>query len=198
MKTNALKTLLTSCAVLTLLMTMPVQAQESVVTIKPDAKGGHNVELAEHEMGIEIKNKDKGDGLIVTELKEPISSGVVTFKLSYQSTMTQPKGYRNGMILMGSKRGAGNLVAVGTLIGGRAHVINVRDKKLLKNVKAEMKNDTKFDAVITVDIDAKTIKLDVNGTTVENQLPSKFLPIKFVGYSVANTSTAFSPITISK
>ena len=59
-----------------------------------------------------------------------------------------------------------------------------------------MKNNEKFDAVVTVDLDAKTIKLVVNGTEVENELPAKFMPIKFVGYNVANTSTAFSPITI--
>ncbi|MFG0248015.1 MAG: hypothetical protein ACF8OB_03940 [Phycisphaeraceae bacterium JB051] len=195
--TNA-RTLLLTCLCVVAMMALTVKAETTTVTIKPDAKGGHNVELAEHELGLEVKTKEKGDAIIVTELQKPITSGTVTFKVSYQSTLTEPKGYRNGMLLFGSKRGVGNLVAAGTLIGGRTHVINVRNKKLLKNVKAKMKNNEKFDAVVTVDLDAKTIKMVVNGTEVENELPAKFLPIKFVGYNVANTSTAFSPVSIEQ
>lgn len=183
---------------LCMMVTATVNAEDNttVITIKPDTKLTRNVTLSEHAMGLELTN-EKGDGLVVTPLDEPISSGKATFSLSYQSTRKE-NGARNGYLLLGTSKGIGYTIAVGTLIGGRAHNINVRDKKLNKSLKTKMSNNTKFDAVIAVDLDAKTVTLTIGDQTLETKLPEKFKSIQSVGYQASSTSTAFSPITITR
>ncbi|MBN4061277.1 hypothetical protein JYU15_02460 [bacterium AH-315-I18] len=176
--------------------TAQAESEPTIIKITPDAKLVKNVKLTKHEMGLQLLSSGPKGGTVLTKLDEPITSGKVTFSLSYKATR-KDNGPRNGFLLLGASEGLGNIISVGTLIGGQAHYIDVRSKhnKMLKD--ATIKNQ-KIDTVVTVDLDAKTITMKIGEKNLETVLPENFKAIRTVGYKAINTQTVFSPITITR
>ncbi|MBN4061276.1 hypothetical protein JYU15_02455, partial [bacterium AH-315-I18] len=114
--------------------TAQAESEPTIIKITPDAKLVKNATLTKHEMGLQLLSDGPKGGTVLTKLEEPITSGKVTFSLSYQSTRKNA-GARNGFLLLGASEGLGNIITAGTFIGGRSHYIDVRSKEHNKSIK---------------------------------------------------------------
>ena len=87
------------------------------------------------------------------------------------------------------------------MIGIHAHGIfqgpwaNVKKGKTLTT---SFSADTKFDAVVTVDLDRHIVSIAVDDATLETVLPSGLKEVRYIGYYTKSARSTFSPMLVTR
>ncbi len=151
--------------------------------------------LSRHELGFELKTD--GEAVALHKLDEPIR-GRAVFALRYRATAKTRT--RNAALAFGDKPGNADLWKAGTAIGMGTHVVfhggwaNAGSG----GRKAAFDPDKTFEALVEVDLVRRTCRLTVDGTTIDAKLPESLKEIAYYGYYVKGSSTAFSPVDVTR
>ncbi len=153
-----------------------------------------DVAVSKHDMGCQLAAKETG--LALKEPHEPLT-GRVTFKTQMTPLQNAPS---NGFLVFGAKQGAADQVTCGIFIGGRYAAIfegtyPSPDTARVDRVPVSRKA---YDITVTVDTDADTVEMDLNGTRVSKALTKPIDAIRTYGYGVIRTRSAFGEITVSR
>ena len=147
------------------------------------------------DLGIELSSD--GECLALQKLKAPVTDRM-TVRFRYRST--QKDGItRNAAWVFGANPTNAETVKVGTAIGLGQHVIFLGDWRQVGSLaRVSRKFDAQqiFEAIVTVDLQARTVEATIDGSKLSAKLPADLEEIRYIGYHVKGTSTEFTPLSV--
>jgi len=163
----------------------------------------HGAAVDGSKLGYAVRASDAtAPGLALKRLKEPVAKRA-TFTLKLQSLQETgvPPAYRNGFLAFGDGPTDARLVKCGLYLGGR-RFLSIVEGPLGSGAHTEQALAGEplrpFDIRVTVDLSTRKVALTVGGTTVEARLSRAMEAITHYGYCAMNTTTAFTPIELSR
>ncbi len=172
---------------------------------RPIEKGIDKTSTFDVTMGCTVTKSELGyeldadwEGFALKKLEKPFTRRAA-FRLQYK-TLTHATT-KNGLLAFGPDEKNENLVKCGTLMGMGAHGIFVgpfENHNVGSKLPAEFDKSKLFDATVTVDLEAGTVVLEIDGEKLQSRLPEGMKEIRYYGYYAKNTQTSFSPITVEE
>ena len=152
----------------------------------------HQVELTKCDLGYELFSNTSAFALM--ESKTP--SRRADFKLKIHP---QLEGPNNGFLAFGDVAEEAKLVKCGLLVGGNYASIYEGAYPSTDQAKLPMPLEPgkPYDVTVSVDLEKQTVKMTIGDRCVSKKLTRKMDAIRYYGYEVIWTRTAFGPIEVS-
>jgi len=169
-------------------------AEGSLVT-HPDFDRAYSVEIGKSPFGYEITSGS--NGVAMKKTPTPFRKSV-TFRCRLKTR--RKDGTRNGLIAFGQDGDPEHLVKAGVYIGANNIVIlhgrfGCREKDIVRK-KVKFDKAGTFDVTVQVDLEKKTVTLEVGGTTLTGPLGRNWKEINYYGFFLHRTVTAFSQLQV--
>lgn len=145
--------------------------------------------------GYRLSPNQTGPGVVLRQLTKKITSGKA--KISWKMKASDAKAStQNGFLVLSSGDDAMNAVFAGSWIGSaqvtvfeQASPWGQGPKKSLPNEKAQQ---AELDCQAVLDMDARTLSLTINGTTVKQSFSEAVTTIDYIGFATKGAATEFS------
>ena len=169
---------------------------EATVKTHPELGRLESVDVKNSKLGYDLTAD--GQGYAVRKLPQPLT-GLITLHCQLQTK--RGRGTRNGLVCFGPSGKSDELLKVGVYIGASQLVIlrgkfGGSEENILRQ-PLKFDQSKLFDVTIHLDLNAKTIRLVVDGEELTGELPESWQSIAYVGYNLNSTETSFSPLEVS-
>ena len=128
------------------------------------------------------------------KLKEPFREQLT---LRTRLKTLRDDGVRNGMLAFGVGLKPEDVIRCGVYIGASQYVILAHGNTPMQSVRASFDQRKTFEVSASVDLQARRIRLEVDGTRIEAELPHHWRNIAYVGVGLNQTATAFARLRVS-
>ena len=161
----------------------------------PDFAAAYSVDIERSPLGYALTSKHTGIALKKTT--KPCRKRV-TFRCRLKSGKRGRR--RNGLIAFGPDASPDTLVKAGVYIASSQYVLlhgrfGGREEDVLRK-RVKFDKQKTFDVAVHVDLQRRTVTLEVDGTTLEGSLKASWNEINYYGYFLSNTTTDFSTIRV--
>ena len=152
------------------------------------------VEMSESAPGYQLRSHTSGFAL--QKLAEPVRRA--SFKLQMRTRVEAP---HNGFFVFGDVAEEAKLIKCGVFIGGNYAAIyeGTYPSSNVVKLPMELASGETYDVEVSVDLDAATVEMTVGGGNspkkLSKRLSRRIEAIRYRGYSIVWTETAFGKIT---
>ncbi|MBT3374322.1 MAG: sulfatase [Lentisphaerae bacterium] len=160
----------------------------------------NGVAVDECDLGYSVRGNQAGG--VALQALPTARTGHLRFMLKLQSQQQDKStgAWRNGFFVFGDGTKQADLIYCGLYLGGRRMLSIFEGKAPGNRTEKALAAPpyTRFELTIDADLEAGTITMGTADQTVRHRLSEPLDAIRYVGYSVINTTTAFSPVTTSR
>ncbi len=137
---------------------------------------------------------EKGSAVALGKLVKPVT-GKATIKLKIQTASKIDGSIRNGNLML--KSSDNRIITAGIAIGSKKYGVSGQVVKSINKNDAKMNQTGVFDLSVTVDFSTEILIMAVNGEEIGiTKIKDSFKDIAEVGFSIHQTATKFSDISI--
>jgi arylsulfatase A-like enzyme len=156
----------------------------------------YDAEVEKSGMGHKISTSS--DGYALNKTSAPIRSRA-TFR--FQTKTLKSDGQRNALFAFGPDNNTVNMLKCGLYIGVQEHVVlygrfTAKSKKEIIRKEVKYDQGKTFDVEVTVDLDAQTISMSIDGETMSAPIKKDIKEINYYGCYLHGTTSAFSQIEV--
>lgn len=139
-------------------------------------------------------------GFALKEIKRPLSGSVrLSAELRSRQADRSPKAWRNGFLVFGDSPAPDQLVHCGLYLGGRRKLAVIEgDVNGGRRAEIDVAQDpyTRFKVEVEYDSASGVVGVAANGMNLSLTLSRRLRVIRYVGYAVLNTTTAFTEVSV--
>lgn len=164
------------------------------VTVQPtmaEYGGGYRgtAGFAEDPYGYRVDSTDRGPQVVLKKLENGIDTGTAT--VTWKMKAANHAKTRNGFLVLSSDEDATASVLAGGWFGSNKITVFENVGKW-DGPTRPCDCDGQLDCRVVIDMDARTVKLSVNGVELESAFSESITSIGYIGFGVQNAETLFA------
>ncbi len=178
---------------------LPVAGDEFTPQVKPvstnppstkyEGPSQQNARIAKDPYGYRLDSTDRGPQVFLKPLKESINTDTTT--ITWKMKAANNASTRNGFLILSSDEDAAASLLVGAWFG--ANKITLFENNVPWDGPTKpCKCDGELVCRMVIDMDARTVRLNVNGVELGSAFSESITNINYVGFGTQNAETLFT------
>jgi len=167
--------------------TKPITTAPTSVTKQTEGFTG-TARLTKHPYGYHVQSIE-GPQVVLKKLDKSITTGTAT--ITWTMKPANSAATRNGFLVLSSDENATASVMTGSWIGSK-QITAFENTANWQGPKKACTIDEELTCKLQLDMDARTLKLTVNGTELQMAFSESVTSVDYMGFAVQNAETLFS------